>query len=188
VWRLVEKVKSQKSKVKTTIQNSKLNDLRRRTHLTIKKVTADMEVDFHFNTAISAIMELVNSVYDVIEKDCEIRDTNSEMREAIETVVILLAPLVPHISEEMWQMLGYKSSIFDTPWPTYDERALSVEKVMIVVQVNGKVRSKIEVSFGIKEEELKNAVLLDEKLKRWLEGKEIRNFVVVPNKLVNIVT
>lgn len=189
VWRLVEKIKDQKSKIKNTDQKSKIAEeataLRRKMHQTIKKVTEDMEGAFRFNTAISAIMELVNSIYLFEAEDKASRKVRDE---AVETVVVLLSPFVPHIAEELWQGLGNRPTIFQTEWPTYDPRALEVEEITIVVQVNGRVRQKLVVSADIGEGELKERVLEDDVVRKWIKDGPVKRVVVVPKKLVNVVT
>lgn len=187
VWRLVDDFVELKSKVDKTIGADAASDknLRRKTHATIKKVTQDMEGDFHFNTAISSIMELVNELYLLLSEKG--KASIAVIEEAIKTVVILLAPFVPHICEEMWQILGNKPSIFDLPWPKYDESALKVEEITMVVQINGKVRAKVLVAADCSKEELKKVVLENARVKEWIAGKPIKNFVVVPNRLVSIV-
>ncbi len=182
VWRLVEKRKAQNAKGKTK-RSDNTEKLKRKTHLTIKKVTEDIEREFHFNTAISAIMELVNAIYKAEDEDVD----SAAMKEAIETVVILLSPFVPHIAEEMWQRLGKKSSIFRLSWPGYDKGAIQEEQVLIVLQVNGKVRGKITVPHNLEEERLKELILQDEKIIKWMGAKPIKKFFIVPKKLVSIV-
>ncbi len=192
VWRLVEKVHSPQSTVHSERKLTKEEErLRRKTHLTIKKVTEDIDGGFHFNTAISAIMELVNETYDFLTND-ERRTTNDAtgkraLNEAVEAVVILLSPFVPHIAEELWQNLCKPNSIFKMKWPEYDRSAIVEDVVTMVVQVNGKLRSKVEVPSEIKEEDLKVKVLEDPKIKEITKGKTVKNFIVVPKKLVNIV-
>jgi len=187
VWRLVNDFAESKSKAekKGEIDATLDKNLKRKTHATIKKVTSDMEGDFHFNTAISSIMELVNEVYLALAEKGKI--STSTVEEAIKAVVILLAPFTPHICEEMWQILGNKPSVFDLSWPKYDESALKVEHMTIVVQINGKVRAKVLVAADCDEEELKRTVFENARVKEWIGGKPIKNFVVVPNRLVNIV-
>ncbi len=170
--------------------------LQRKTHQAIKKVTEDIE-SFKFNTAIASIMELVNEIYSALRfTSCALpgkqaHTTHNAKRtaisEAIKTVVLLLSPFVPHIAEEMWQILGNRESILKTKWPAYDYELIKEEAVTYVVQVNGKVRSKIELPADIEEEKLKDAVLNDEKVKSWISGKSIKKFIIVPQKLVNIV-
>ncbi len=157
-------------------------DLRRKTHLTIKKVTEDIENNFQFNTAIANIMELVN-----LAQSSKLKAQSSVLSEAIETAVILLAPFVPHIAEEMWNRLGHKESIFTFKWPEYNPALLEAQEIQMVIQINGKVRSSIIVNADIKDDELKQRVLTDEKIKNWIKNKEIRRFIIVPNKLINVV-
>ncbi|MFC1868133.1 leucine--tRNA ligase [Thermodesulfobacteriota bacterium] len=165
-----------------------LKNIHRKNHETIKKVTTDIEDRFHFNTAISAVMELVNDVYRYLNSDQEKGDQAwSVIREAVETTVLLLSPVVPHITEEMWRMLGHEDSLINVQWPSFREEALEVEKILVVIQVNGKVRSKIELPASFTENEIEAAALEDEKVKYFVGDKEIRRVIVVQQKLVNIV-
>jgi leucyl-tRNA synthetase, eubacterial and mitochondrial family len=190
VWRLVDKVNSSKLIVDS---NEKMPtkdglSLRRKTHLTIKKVTEDLDGGFHFNTAISSIMELVNETNDLLAGEGGNNAANQKvLSDAVETIVILLSPFVPHIAEELWHILGKPSSIFEIKWPEYDKSAIVSDVVTMVVQVNGKLRSKIDVPSVINEGDLKIKVLEDPKIKEITSGKTIKNFIVVPKKLVNIV-
>ncbi len=158
-------------------------ELRRMMHATIKKVTVDMEKDFHFNTAISSVMELVNRIYLVTAK----KKKSESVKEAVKAAIILLSPFVPHICEELWHNIGQKNSIFRAEWPSYNEEMLKAETVTIVVQVNGKVRSRFDVPANATEEELRDVILKDPGIKKWTQDKPPRKFIVVPNKLVNIV-
>jgi leucyl-tRNA synthetase len=171
------------------IQNKLAEGLKRKIHQTIKKVTDDLEGGFHFNTAISAIMELANEAGDVKTKITAKNDVLvKRLNEAVEAIVILLSPFVPHMAEEMWRMMGKENSIFKHEWPSYDKGAI-VEKVLTIpIQVNGKLRSKIEVDAGIDNDALKALVIADPKVKTWLGGKPARDFIIIPRKLVNIVT
>ncbi len=179
VWRLVDIVKKAKSEKRKPRTEAKAN-LTRKMHQTIKKVTEDMEKGFHFNTAISSIMELVNEIY--LTKEDE--DTS----EAVNTVIILVSPFVPHIAEELWQRLGNKPSILKEKWPYYDKKLIIEKRITIPIQINGKLRSKIKVSPAIDEEALKAKVQSDEKVKKWVEGKKISKWVIVPKKFVSIIT
>jgi leucyl-tRNA synthetase len=123
-------------------------------------------------------MELVNEIY---------QNLNTDITEAVKTVVILLSPFVPHLAEEMWLRLGNKESILQTEWLKYDERFLKEEVITIVIQVNGKLRSKVELPSDISEDKLKEIVFSDERLKPWIKDRPIKNFIIVPQKLVNIV-
>ncbi len=164
-----------------------LRDLHRKTHQTIKKVTEDIEQRFHFNTAISAVMELVNAIYQFRSNDHRDPKDLSVLRSAVETAVVLISPMVPHIADEMWEALGKERSVLREPWPQWDEEAVMEEKQLVVVQVNGKLRNKIYVSPSASNEEVQEAALTDERIKRFINGKPIRKVVVVPGRLVNVV-
>ncbi len=155
----------------------------KKTHKTIKRVTEGMEGGFKFNTAISAIMELVNEIYKLTEDEQRQRAS----AEAIEAIVVLMSPFVPHLAEEMWEMLGNRESVFKSRWPAYDERYIKEEDATYVIQVNGKVRSKIVVSAGSGEEEVRQKALDDPKTKEWIKSLTIKKVIVVADKLVSIV-
>mgnify|MGYP001772944506 CR=1 FL=1 len=167
VWKLTLKVKNLKSKNKKLIKIL---------HQTIKKVTEDIE-NFKFNTAVSQLMIFANEM----EKEEKIE------KEIFENFIKLLAPFAPHISEEIWQRLGKKKSIFLSSWPKYNPKLAKEEKITLIVQINGKVRDKIEVEASISEKEAKNLALSREKVKKWIGGKEIKKVVFVPKKLINFV-
>lgn len=160
--------------------------LRQKIHKTVKKVTEDIE-RFHFNTGISAIMELVNEIYASEMKDRDDEISRRMMREAIETTVILLSPFVPHFADELWEALGNKESVIKRAWPDYDPEAVLEDEVLIVVQVNGKVRDRITVPASYGEEEIKAWALKSERIQKLVEGKAIKRVILVPQKLVNIV-
>ncbi|UCB50341.1 MAG: leucine--tRNA ligase, partial [Deltaproteobacteria bacterium] len=192
IWRLVVDNLGEISKVPTydgkEPLSGELRDLYRKTHQSIKKVTNDIEDRFHFNTAISAVMELVNEVNKYLNGAQGKADLAwSVLREAVETTVILLSPVVPHITEECWRMLGHEESLLDGPWPEYKTQALDVEKRLVVIQVNGKVRSRIEVPASFDQEEIEAEALKDERIRRHLGEKPIKKVIVVKNKLVNVV-
>ncbi|MFZ5800509.1 MAG: leucine--tRNA ligase [Candidatus Omnitrophota bacterium] len=152
--------------------------LNMRMHLTIKKVTEDIAERFQFNTAISAIMELVNEIYATKEGDT---------RCAVETAILLLSPFIPHLAEEMWRIMGKRDSVMNARWPQFDPTAIKQDTVTVVIQINGRVRSKIEVETDMPEAKLKQLVLSDKKISECLSGQDIKRFIVVANKLVNIV-
>jgi len=158
--------------------------LRRNVHKTIRKVTDDLEERFHFNTAIAAVMELLNILQST---ELSSPQYGAVMKEALESLVLLLAPFVPHISEELWQRLGHAELLSSTAWPAYDASAVVDEEVLVVVQVNGKLRSKITLPAGTDQESLKAKALADEKVQPFLEGVQVRKVICVPGKLVNIV-
>jgi leucyl-tRNA synthetase len=152
-------------------------------HRTIKKVTEDIDGSFHFNTAIAAVMELVNSISAFPDK----QSAPEVMREAVESVVRLLSPFVPHIAEELWQNLGYDDSLENSRWLVWDENALTAETLLIVIQVNGKVRGKVTVPADADKGAIEAAALADANVARFTEGKNVRKVIVVPGRLVNVV-
>ncbi len=174
--------------IKQAALSKAARNLRRMTHATIKRVTEDIE-RIHFNTAISALMELVNAVYafDLPADAAERAVAVQVLREAIEAVIRLSAPFVPHISEELWSFLGHAGSIFKEAWIHYDAEAAKAEEILIVVQVNGKVRSRITVDADASDEAIKEIALADQRIQELTSGKTLRKVIVVPKKLVNIV-
>jgi leucyl-tRNA synthetase len=164
---------------------------RRVIHETIRKVTHDIEHDFHFNTAISAVMELVNALHEFerTSLDGMPREERSPLlREAVEATLLLLGPVSPHITEELWAALGHSQSLFKQRWPEPDPAALARDEVEIVVQVDGRVRSRLTALVGAQEAEVREQALADDKVRPWLDGRRIAKVVVVPGRLVNIVT
>ncbi len=170
-----------------SLPEGELKELRRKTHQTIKKVTADIEDRFHFNTAISAVMELVNALYQVKRPAPGQQKALSVIRESVEAVVLLLAPIVPHFAEELWQVLGRGEGTADAAWPSFDPAVASEEEITIVVQVNGKVRSRITVSAEESEEKVKELARTDARVAKLIDGKVAVKEIYVPKKLVNIV-
>jgi len=164
-----------------------LRNLRRKTHQTIRKVTEDLEERFHFNTAISAIMGLVNTLYQFDVNSVANPFKNQVLREAMETIVLLLYPVSPHITEELWQILGHTESISKEAWPSYDPEVAKKEEMVIVIQINGKLRSQITVPVNTPEQEIKTLTQKDERTKQWTEGKKIVKIIYVPRKLINMV-
>jgi leucyl-tRNA synthetase len=163
-----------------------VKDLHRQTHQTIYRVTRDIENRFHFNTAIAAIMELFNTMTGIDLGDRH-PQKSGVMRFAMETLMLLLSPIVPHFAEEIWQALGHKSSTLLETWPVLLEAALHKEELLIVVQVNGKLRSKFHVRPDADDDKLKEIALSDERIKKFIEGKPIKKVIVVKKKLINIV-
>jgi leucyl-tRNA synthetase len=192
VWRLVddhiEEIKAAPKYDGRTSLSGDLKDLHRKIHQTIKKVTNDIEDRFHFNTAISAIMELVNETTKVLgANQAEEASMWSVVREAVESAIILLSPVVPHITEELWEMLGHRGHLLAVAWPKYRAEALEVEKRLVVLQVNGKVRDRIEVPATFSEEQIEAAALQSERVQSFVAGEPIKKVIVVGNKLVNVV-
>ena len=197
VWRVCTKyaavVKKQRKKL-----NEGLNDwqeaspegkeLRQLLHQTIKKVTDDIERDFHFNTAIAAAMEFTNKLYLVDEKLFALGGIDALILvESIETIIKILSPFVPHICEELWRLIGGSDSIFTESWLRFDPDCLVKDKQTIIAQVNGKVRAKIEVPAEISKEQLEQETLNDPKMQKFIGDKKIVKVIVVPGRLVNVV-
>ncbi len=161
-------------------------DMRRMTHLAIKKVTEDVGNRFNFNTAVSAIMELVNAMYQYREVPGSDRDAGV-LREAVDALLLLLAPFAPHITEELWLLTGHEGSIHSQPWPQYDPQAVIEDEITIVVQINGKVRDRMLVSADIKPDAMRELVMQQEKVQELIGDKKVVKVIPVPGKLVNIV-
>ncbi|EGP4873926.1 leucine--tRNA ligase [Enterococcus sp. C76] len=173
VWRLIVDENNKMRDRITTLNDGKLDKVY---HQTVKKVTEDYE-NLHFNTAISQLMVFINEAYKV----------DALPYEYIEGFVQLLAPIAPHIGEELWSILGNEGGISYAPWPTYDEAALVEDEVEVVFQVNGKVRAKSNVPRDLGKDELEKVALANETVQEYIEGKTVRKIIAVPNKLVNIV-
>lgn len=196
VWRLIYnnidcfKKAGNKEEVSPEDISVEAKKIRQKTHQTIKKVTEDIEERFHFNTAISAIMELVNEVYKFQLEAEEKQGKEGDifvLKEALEMIVRLLGPIAPHFSEELWQEMGNKEIIYMQPWPKYDEKMLEEEEKLIIVQVNGKLRGKLTVPASYDDEKIKEEALSLPKIQEKIEGKKIIKVIVVSGKLVNIV-
>ncbi|MCC0630024.1 MULTISPECIES: leucine--tRNA ligase [unclassified Clostridioides] len=185
VYRLVDELADVvKKDVEFGELNSQDKDMRYTIHSTLKKVTADLSEKFGFNTAISALMELINDMYKYKELD---NINEAVIKEGVQTIVTIIAPFAPHLGEELWTMIGKEGSVFDIDWPKYDEKALVKDEIEVVVQVNGKVRGKLTVNSNISKEEMEKVALEDEKIKGLVEGKTIVKVIAVPKKLVNVV-
>ena len=161
-------------------------DLHQKTHATIKRVTQDIEERFHFNTAISAVMELLNAMHAVDESTAQSPDRRA-MVFSLETTVLLLSPIVPHFCEQLWEALGHDRSVLLSRWPDYDEAAMVKDAVEVVVQVNGKLRSRFSAAMDADLDVLKQTALADERIIRYIDGKAVKKVIAVKNKLVNIV-
>jgi leucyl-tRNA synthetase len=164
-----------------------LRTVYRKTHETIRKVTRDIEERFHFNTAISAVMELFNAISAIDRQEAEALEKSAVMRLAFESLTLLLSPIVPHIAEEIWAALGHRRSILLAPWPVWREDAIERETALIVIQVNGKLRSRMTAVVNAADDEIQRQALADENVQKFIQGKAIQKMVLVRNKLVNIV-
>ncbi|MEF3168474.1 MAG: leucine--tRNA ligase [Deltaproteobacteria bacterium] len=172
---------------------AELRAIRRKTHTTILRVTDDLEARFHFNTAISAVMELVNEVSAFLSQapknaqDADGRAAWAVLAEAVEGILLLLSPMVPHMTEELWAMLGHKVSLSQTPWPQADRQIAQAETVRIAVQVNGRLRGEIEVPREATEDDIVYRVMQEPKIRLHMEGKRIVKTIHVPGRLLNLV-
>ncbi|HEY3346107.1 MAG TPA: leucine--tRNA ligase [Nitrospirota bacterium] len=164
----------------------KTKALRRATHKTIKKVTDDIEDRFHFNTAISAVMELINTLYQY-ELDKGNRESVLALRESVEAVVLLLAPFAPHITAELWEALGKPGRVHAATWPSYDPELIKADEIVIVLQVNGKLRDRVTVPADASQEFITEFALNHEKVKQFMGDAAPKKVIFVPGKLVNIV-
>jgi leucyl-tRNA synthetase len=158
--------------------------LYRKTHQTIRKVTTDIEREYHFNTAISALMELANEIT-AFEPASD--EDLSVLKFSIENLILLLSPFSPHIAEELWEAGGNNPSVFEQPWPEWDEEAAKEEEIEMVVQVNGKLRARVMISAGTPDDEMKKLAMDDPRTKEIIGDKAIKKVIVVKGKLVNIV-
>jgi len=159
-------------------------DLRRQLHQTIVKVSDDFGRRFTFNTAIAANMELVNHLYKFSDDSDNAR---ALLQEALEAVVLMLSPIVPHVCHQLWQDLGRTDALITAAWPAVDQSALTQDTLELVVQINGKLRGKISVAAAASNQDIEALALGDEHIARLLEGQAIKKIIVVPKKLVNIV-
>lgn len=161
-----------------------LKDLRRKLHETILKVGDDYGRRYTFNTAIAAIMELMNEL-------AKVQDTGPQSRalaqEVLEAVVLMLSPILPHVCHRLWLDLGHEGAVLEQSWPVHDPEALVRDEVQLVVQVNGKLRGRISVAADASAEQVQAIAMADPNVQRFVEGKPLRKAIVVPNKLVNLV-
>lgn len=185
-FKLLEFAKDRVDKAQSNHTTELDKRLQRKMHFTIKEVTKDLEVNFQFNTAISRIMELVNEIYKLAPNPDGTIQSNI-LLEAIKTVFLLLAPLTPHISEEAWQILGSKDSIFSQPWPKFCEDFIKEEEVEIAVIIKGKVKAHLKVAADISSQEVEKRVLALDKVKNIIGSAPVKKVIYVPGKLVNVV-
>ena len=186
LWRLATERLANKQRV--SIEQDDLSEelraLRRKVHQTLQKVTQDMSKRFAFNTAVAANMELLNDV-------SKLHDTSDQaqavVQEALEMIILMLSPIIPHMTHALWQQLGHDTAIIDEAWPSVDEAALVQNNIEMIVQVNGKVRGKIQVSVDADDDTIKTAALTNENVQRFTDGTTIRKVIVVKGRLVNIV-
>ena len=172
-------------------RSEKDKEIQKKLHQTVKKVTDSIEDDFHFNTAIAAIMELLNDMttykQNVIDKNDISSESKKVWHEVLEKVILLIAPFAPHVADELWSDLGNTTLTFEQEWPTFDEKLTVENNFNLVLQVNGKVRDMLPAQIGISKDDAEKLAFSSEKVQKFVDGKEVIKVIVVPNKLVNIV-
>jgi leucyl-tRNA synthetase len=196
VWRLVldwlEKMDENNLKPYTgaaaDLESDSAKALYIKANQTIQKVTDDIDKSFHFNTAISAVMELVNDLY-AVDTGTQDPELKAVVLFCLENILLLLAPIIPHFCEELFQRLGKKGSVLETPWPEYRKDSLETDDVLVVVQVNGKLRSKFTIEADKDQAVIREIALSDEKIKKYIENKPLKKVIIIRKKqtLVNIV-
>ncbi len=188
VWRLVQKHAGATRRGPAALSGLSQNGaaLRRKVHQTIARVTGDIDERIHLNTAVAALMELTNEAYR-IEEGLQGEADEAALAEALDNLVLLLSPFAPHACEQMWLDLGHSKSLVDEPWPKVDEAAIRETSVEVAVQVNGKIRARVQVPSGADEEAHKAVALADASVKPHVEGKALVKAVIVPGRLINLV-
>jgi len=164
------------------------NMLLRLTHIAVKKVTQDINAEFQFNTVVSMCREFTNTIFEYLNKKSQLNEQDKQvLSHALLTLLKMIAPVVPFMSEEIGEIIGLKHSIHEETWPEYDDNLAKMSSITLVVQINGKIKDKIEVEAETSKEELERLALSSEKIKALLEGQNVVKVITVPNKLVNIV-
>ncbi len=186
LWRAVYQASEQGTQqaLNTDALSNEEKALRCKTHETIKKVSDDIGRRYTFNTAIAAVMELLN---DCGKLKSESVQAKAVIHEALENIVLMLAPITPHVSHQLWNALGNDGAVVEQPWPDFDESAMARDSIELVLQVNGKLRSKIQIAADANKDSCEKAALADESVQKHIEGKTVRKVIVVPGRLVNIV-
>jgi leucyl-tRNA synthetase len=207
VWRIVDQWAETVGGEGITLEGCECNAaeraLRRKTHDTIRRVTADIEERQHLNTAISALMELVNELYAFTEGthmgapgrrlsetavvEAERIETIAAIKEAVEALVLMLSPFAPHTAEELWASLGHQQGLTAAPWPAFDPQVARADEIVVPVQVNGRLRSRLTVPADASEEQLREAALADPAVQGYIAGKTVRKVVIAGSRLVNVV-
>ena len=186
LWRLAMDIKDMQGSSMISQIPASVEPIMRKTHQTIRKVTEDIDKRFRFNTAIAAMMELINELYKAKEV-VKNKDETAVLKHSIEQLLIMLSPFVPHIADELWEAMGLTGHLFDHPWPEYNPVWAQSSEVTIAVQVNGKLRATIEVPKDAEQALVQSTALSDVNVKRFIESVSIRKVIYVPNKIINII-
>ena len=196
VWRYVDQwcevVKGAASPASFAAEalNPAERQLRRKTHDTIRRITIDVEQRIHLNTAVSALMELVNDLYaygDTLTSGQVRVEARAVLREAVEALIVMMSPFAPHTAEELWEMLGHSEGLTKTPWPSFDEQVAKPDEIVIPVQVNGKLRSRLTVPAETSESDLRERALADPAVRVYTDGKTVKSVIVAKGRLINVV-
>jgi leucyl-tRNA synthetase len=164
--------------------SDELKDIRRQTYQTLSKVSDDIGRRHTFNTAIAAVMELMNYISKVSDDSDQARAVTQQ---CLEIVVLMLAPITPHIADALWRVLGHDEAVVNVAWPEVDESALVQDKIELMVQVNGKLRAKVSVAADADNDSIQAVAMADENVQKFTEDKQVRKVIVVPGRLINIV-
>ncbi|MGD0211141.1 MAG: class I tRNA ligase family protein, partial [Desulfomonilia bacterium] len=186
LWRLAMDIKDMQGSSMISQIPASVEPIMRKTHQTIRKVTEDIDKRFRFNTAIAAMMELINELYKAKEV-IKNKDETAVLKHSLEQLLIMLSPFVPHIADELWEALGLTGQLFNHPWPEYNPVWAQSSQVTIAVQVNGKLRATIEVPKDAEQALVQTTALSDVNVKRFIESASIRKVIYVPNKIINII-
>ena len=192
IWRLAEELDGKLTAVGACAKPaselpSDAKKLRLKEHETVQRASRDMENKFQFNTVIAATMELVNEIYSLKDKLIESEEGRFALSSAFSTVLTVLSPIAPHVCEELWTALGYEGGLANVAWPEFDESAMVTDEILIIIQVNGKMRGKLSVPAAATKDEIEATALAHENVTKHTDGKTIRKVIVVPGKLINIV-
>jgi leucyl-tRNA synthetase len=184
LWNAIESHETIKNKNFSWELSEPQKNLRFKVHSTIKKVTDDIGRRYKYNTAIAGIMELLNTLnkYKPVSPECDILK-----QEAFEAIVKLLSPITPHICHALWQKLGRENALIYASWPNFDESILKRKEIEIIIQINGKLRGKLNIDAESKQEDLEKMVMSNDKIIKFLDGKSVKKFIYVKGKLINVV-
>jgi len=189
VWRLLDQW-CDRIKSAPAVGGQGLNDaertLRRKTHSTIQRLTVDVEQRIHLNTAVSALMELVNDLY-AFQVDAARPQSTAVLREACEALIVMLSPFAPHTAEEMWERIGHSDGVAATVWPSFDPQVAKAEEIVVPLQVNGKLRGRLTVPADTSESDMRALAIADSAIKPYIDGKKIKTIIVAKGKLINVV-
>jgi leucyl-tRNA synthetase len=192
VFRLIDRhaqalrgVQAERGAAGAASATSKEKELQRKAHQTLRRLTQDFEARWHFNTSVALVMELLNTLQ--AQEPLEQEARPEVVKGVLELLVLMLTPMAPHLSEELWEMLGHAEALDATGWPEYVPELAAEEQVEVVIQINGRMRGKMTVDVGLPEDELVELATTDARVRPLLDGKRVLKRIVVPDRLVNLV-